>query len=54
MTNPTVPLDALFLGLLRPYRQSFAPVILDSRMNTQKKEKGNLISKTVKTCPKCQ
>jgi len=52
MINLIIPLDTLFLGLLRAYKQSFDPSILDSKMDAQKKEKGNLILKTVKTCPK--
>jgi hypothetical protein len=40
------------LGLLRAHEQSFGAVILDSKMNIQKKEKGNLILETTKTCPK--
>jgi len=33
MINPTIPLNTLFLGLLRAYGQSLDPVILDSKMN---------------------
>jgi hypothetical protein len=40
-------LNTLSLGLLRAYKQSFAPVILDSKMNAYKKEKGNPILQTV-------
>jgi len=52
MINPIMPLNTLFLGLLEAYKQSFGPVILDSKMNAQKKEKGNLILERAKTCPK--
>jgi hypothetical protein len=52
LINPTMPLNTLSLGLLRAHKQSFGPVILDSKMNAQKKEKGNLILQTTKTCPK--
>ena len=54
MINPMMPLNTLSLGLLRAYNQSFDHVILDSKINTQKKEKGNLILQTAKTCPKTQ
>jgi hypothetical protein len=48
-----MPLNTLSSGLLRAYEESFGLVILDSKMNvTVKKEKGNLISKTTKICPK--
>jgi hypothetical protein len=33
MINPIMPFNALFLGLLGPYRQSVDSVILDSKMN---------------------
>jgi hypothetical protein len=33
MINPIIPLNTLFLGLLRAYKQSFDPVILDSKMD---------------------
>jgi hypothetical protein len=52
MINPIMPLNTLFLGLLRAYEQSFDLFILDSKMNAQKKEKGNLILQTAKSCPK--
>jgi hypothetical protein len=47
-----MPLNTLSLGLLRAFKQSFDPVILDSKMNASKNEKGNLILQTAKTCPK--
>jgi hypothetical protein len=34
-----MPLNTLSLGLLRAYKQPFGPVILDSKMNAQKKKK---------------
>ena len=34
LINPIMPLNTLSLGLLRAYKQSFDPVILDSKMNT--------------------
>jgi hypothetical protein len=33
MINPIMPLNTLFSGLMRAYKQSFDPVILDSKMN---------------------
>jgi hypothetical protein len=33
MINPIMPLNTLFLGPLRAYKQSFDPVILDSKMD---------------------
>ena len=33
LINPIMPLNTLSLGLLRAYKQSFDPVILDSKMN---------------------
>jgi hypothetical protein len=33
LINPLMPLNTLSLGLLRAYKQSFDPVILDSKMN---------------------
>ncbi len=33
MINPIMPLNTLFLGLLRAYKQFFDPVNLDSKMN---------------------
>ncbi len=50
--NPIMFLNTLSLGVSRGYMQSLDPVILDSKMNTKKKEKGNLILQTAKTCPK--
>jgi hypothetical protein len=38
MINLILPLNTLSLGLLRAYKQSFGLVILDSKINTQKKE----------------
>jgi hypothetical protein len=34
MINPAMPLNTLFLGILKAYGQSLNPVILDSKMNT--------------------
>ena len=39
LINPIMPLNTLSLGLLRGYKQSLDPVILDSKMNAQKKKK---------------
>jgi hypothetical protein len=33
LISPIMPLNTLSLGLLRAYKQSFDPVILDSKMN---------------------
>jgi hypothetical protein len=33
LINPIMPLTTLSLGLLRAYKQSFDPVILDNKMN---------------------
>ena len=50
--NPIMPLNTLFLGLLRPYGQSFDPYYFRQQNGCIKKEKGNLILQTAKTFPK--
>ena len=50
--NPIKPLKTLSLRVWRPYKESLDPVILDSKINMQKRERGNLISKAAKSCPK--
>ncbi len=52
LINPIIALDDPVLEVLRAYKQSSDTVILDSKMNVQKKGKGNLILQTAKTCPK--
>ncbi len=44
LINPIIPLDDPGLAVLRAYGRSSDVAILDSKINPQKKEKGNLIS----------
>ncbi len=52
LINPIMPLNALFLGLLRPHKQSLNLIYFGQQNEYVKKEKGNLFLQTAKTCPK--
>ena len=52
MVHPIIRLNTLSFGFLMARNQSFDPAILDSIMNSSKKEEGNLILEMAKTCPK--
>jgi hypothetical protein len=52
MINLIMPLNTMYLGLLTAYKQSFDPHYFGQQNEYIKKEKGNLILKTAKNCPK--